>query len=170
MASETRTGETPPERLFRDSAGAALERAARLEDENKRLRHEVERLKRPGRDAVTVRTRPNIAPYLAFTTVMIASAVGALMAMSLGDSPRRIAAPVVLRHQLPPAPPAAIGPEVGDDCTSAFTYAEDGTKRYKPECLATVIGASPTDPNDCVVPYWYDVRGVKRYKQQCLRR
>src|SRR5687767_4809489 len=35
-----------PERLFRDEAGAALERVARLEEENRRLRDEVELLRR----------------------------------------------------------------------------------------------------------------------------
>lgn len=33
-----------PERLFRDDGGAALERVAQLEDENRRLRAEVDRL------------------------------------------------------------------------------------------------------------------------------
>lgn len=157
----------PPERLFRDSAGAALERAARLEDENKRLRQEVELLRRPGRDAVTVRTPRSIAPYLAFTTVMVAAAIGALMAMSLRP-PRP--APAVLHHNLPATPPGVGARLVEDDaCASPFTYDEDGRKLYKPECLAKVIGASPTNPNDCAVPYWYDGKGVKRYKSQCLR-
>ena len=35
----------PRERLFRDETGAALERASRLEDENRRLRAEIDRLR-----------------------------------------------------------------------------------------------------------------------------
>jgi hypothetical protein len=117
----------------------------------------VERLRHHSRDATTVRPsrNRNIAPYLGFATMTIATAVGALMAISLHEPPRP---PPAVIH-LPPvtAPPVHTVPPV----TASEPLSDQP---------GTVIGASPVDRSDCAAPYWYDARGIKRYKHHCLHR
>jgi uncharacterized small protein (DUF1192 family) len=52
------------ERLFRDDAGAALERVACLEEENARLRAEIERLRAGASRSTPLRGGPNAATEL----------------------------------------------------------------------------------------------------------
>ena len=151
-------GENAPERLFRDDGGAALERAARLEDENRELRAEIARLRRPGRDADTVRTtRPTGQPrfflvgfLLAMAAFGFALVLGGIRHTSL--APRR--APAVRVIPADPVPrPAPVLIELPPPATTG-----------------TVLGSSAAAEDDCTQPYWYDARGVKHYKRQCLTR
>ena len=151
-------GETPPERLFRDDGAAALERAARLEDENRQLRAEIAQLKRPGRDADTVRTtRPTGSPrfflvgfVLAMTTFGFALVLGTFRHAS--SPPRRANAVRVI-----PADPVPVAAPVPVE--------------LPPPATGTVLGTSSASAaDDCTRPYWYDGRGVKHYKKHCLTR
>src|SRR5689334_616510 len=79
--------ENPRERLFRDDAGAAIERATRLEEENRSLRAEVDRLRRaPGRPASTTRTRPRLHQYAILATAGAIFGVGYAL-FALGPEP-----------------------------------------------------------------------------------
>lgn len=147
-------GENAPERLFRDDGGAALERAARLEDENRRLREEIDRLKRPGRDADTVRTtRPAANPRFFLVGFLLAMAAFGF-ALVLGGirhtspAPRRAPAVRVIPADPVPVPvPVELSP---------------------PAATGTVLGTSAAAEADCTQPFWYDARGVKHYKKHCL--
>jgi hypothetical protein len=72
----------PRERLFRDDAGAALERITRLEEENRRLRAELER-----RDAPAVkRLTPRLLGVLGgISLLLVATGVCAAVVASGND-------------------------------------------------------------------------------------
>src|SRR5690348_6925224 len=63
------------ERLFRDDIGAALERVSRLEEENRRLRAEVERLERGTEPRPTRRRPPTTVLVAALSTVLMSAMV-----------------------------------------------------------------------------------------------
>lgn len=82
--------------LFRDNEGAAVERAARLEEENARLRAELARRDRPA-PAVPPPRRPAslVAPMIAVVVVMFAvGVVGAMLVVARGRGGPVAVAPV----------------------------------------------------------------------------
>lgn len=140
----------PKERLFRDDAGAALERVARLEEENARLREEVERLKRSRVEVCTFRLRPVSAASCVSRMVLTTS--GAVLGMALvvavfGRSARRPAPPPVPIATYVPVPPTPI------------VYSP-------PRTTAT----APAEKRPCAVPCVDGADGIKRYKTECLGR
>ena len=170
-----------PERLFRDEHGAAIERIARLEDENRQLRAEVDRLTN-GDPSETPASpslgcgRPPMAASLA--AVVIALTTTAIMTMSVSARrschPRRATV-----HRVAPrvaaGSPVLLGPQARD-CTVPYVVDARGTKHYRPECLGAERATAPTvlDPtgaDECSTPWVYDAAtGEARYKDQCLGR
>jgi len=155
--------EKAPERLFRDDGGAAIERVARLEDENRQLRAEIARLKRPGRDAPTVRTRLRPSETVLLAVMLVTGLagifvfVGTVARVRDRDAAYPPAAPTLRPRIVSADPPPRVPPvdEVGP------TYASPP---------GTIIGASPLPSSGCTPPFWYDARGVKHYKERCLAR
>lgn len=139
-----------PERLFRDDAGAAFERAARLEQENQELRAEIRRIKRPD-EAPTLRTRKPAKPHPAFFVFGALGGIGlafGVLAATSGFGADRVPserfstlpAPV----QTAPAPPGLIG------------------------ASPMPVAATTAEAVDCETPFTYDEQGIKHYKQQCI--
>lgn len=137
----------PPERLFRDDAGAALERAAHLEHENQQLRAEIARMRepgnpRPGRDATTVRTNRFPLRYAALGSMTAMVVIGAAMMVFASrpapPHPVVMQRPLVLPSpQITPAPTLAVAPAPveEDDCTTPYTYDDQRVKHYKLQCI-----------------------------------
>ena len=156
--------EKPPERLFRDDGGAALERVAQLEDENRELRARLSELERPRRDVDTVRTRPlrggtGVLFLVGFTLAMGASVLALFVGAAHRPRPQRPHAPpvqVVLNAD--PAPTVYVSPGV------------DLRAQAAQQPTGTILGTSPEPESDCTKPYWYDERNVKHYKKHCLAR
>src|SRR6185437_14286208 len=93
----------PRERLFRDDAGAALERVARLEQENQELRSALDRLQRSGRETPTVRVPKARVPQALLGLSLGLMMLGSLIvAASLRPDPRP-------QRYHPPPPPALLG-------------------------------------------------------------
>jgi hypothetical protein len=161
-------GEKAPERLFRgsrvfrDDGAAALERVARLEDENRQLRAELSRLERPARDAETVRTRtPHGNEKIFLGGFLAATGMFGVALMTFGAArhpthPRRAPAVVVV-----PADPVPLA------TTAEAVPAIDGRVGSRNRA-GTVLHTAPAPGADCTVPFWYDERGVKHYKKHCL--
>jgi hypothetical protein len=151
----------PPDRLYRDAGGAALERAARLEDENRRLRAEVERL-RVGAgggdgngDPRTVDAegadhpgRPRVAAtYLAVATATMA----VLLASAMTVRTRHVHYVHVDRG--------------GHTASSGIAIVRPPSPLPAP----VVIGASPSQSDEsCTPAYVVDERGVRHYKAHCM--
>jgi hypothetical protein len=125
----------PPERLFRDDAGAALERVHRLEQENQALRAEIEGFKAG---------RPSPVP-LAYRIGTLAlsvatMAVGATLTFA-GDPARPQCEPPPVyvspppTFTVPPPPPAVYHPDL-NDCTIPYWYDAQNVKHYKAGCLS----------------------------------
>jgi hypothetical protein len=183
-----------PERLFRDDGGAALERAARLEDENRELRAEIERLRaspedRPAPPRATVRADERTALALVLTVTTVLISLGATIGFRRHHHARM---PRAATHMNPgiaitPAPPPlpVTAPEIdvtrADNCSVPYFYDDSGMKQLRPECLdmrkvtrrvrphhPVVDGVEGAD--DCSVPYFYAADGHKRYKRHCFDR
>lgn len=120
-----------PERLFRDETGAALERVAELEDENARLRAEIERLRNA---SSTVRVVPRSpSPWVILGMAAAPAFVGiVLIAASLAQPtpPPRVESPPP-----PRAPRVAKIQAAKPECAVPYYVDRDGVKRYKPACL-----------------------------------
>lgn len=158
----------PQERLFRDDGGAALERAARLEDENRRLRAELERLRRAGHDDLPTGRIPPAPGFSAFVVGVVCgtACLGIAVAFLSGTGHTRRArvrpaTPVPTYTVHHPAPPVMPQP--------AFTASFDDPL---PPSKPTVIKVSPVrramDPA-CDPPYAVGRDGVKRYKEECFK-
>lgn len=122
------------ERLFRDADGAALERVARLEDENRQLRAELERL--------AAAREPNRAPrgHLSGRFFLLA------MALPFGMLSLIMAAGAARHQRCPAAGSPAYGVEVvgprhrfpsasADPCAPPYVYDGHGLRHYKRECI-----------------------------------
>jgi hypothetical protein len=145
------------ERLFRDASGAAVERAAQLEDENRALRAEVERLRLvAGEPAPPPRGRADERVLAGLLGGMLALFVGAAAMISRphGHCPSaRGVATVRLTPGVAIAPlddraprPSVIpveGPVTrtlprskdGAECNPPYTISPDGHRRYKLSCI-----------------------------------
>lgn len=139
-----------PERLFRDEAGAALERAARLEEENQQLRAEVARLRagalpRSAREATTVRTSQQGA-LRTLLLVTVGLCFAGTMATMRASRPCRSSSAGFPGIAVAPARPVPMTPPT----------------------LAVPVATPAPDDTDCSVPYTYDEHLVKHYKARCL--
>lgn len=134
-----------PERLFRDDAGAALERIVRLEEENAALRAEIERLKLPARDGNTVRINRSTSPVVAIGVTVAGAVLGVLLAYRFAAPPRH--------SDWADLPPPVVTP------ASIATYV--------PMPTTPIVYAPAPATDSCAVPYWYDGAGAKHYKLQC---
>jgi hypothetical protein len=121
-----------PERLFRDDAGAAIERLHRLEEENRALRAELEHLRRSGPENVP-------GPYRVGTVALCIAtiAVGATLAFSTG-AVGYSAPPPPMPHidytvQAPPTTQMQMAPPPG--CNPPYYYDRDHNRVFKKECL-----------------------------------
>jgi hypothetical protein len=137
MADESR------ERLFRDDGGAALERAARLEDENRHLRSEVERLRRGPRGTEAEATRSAMTAHSFIIGVATATTCLGIALVFLTDvrPHHHHSAPAHTVWQVPTSTPHFTAPPVAQD------RAEE----------------------DCRVPYWIDASNRKHYKLACIK-
>jgi hypothetical protein len=175
------------ERLFRDEAGAALERAARLEDENRRLRAEVERLSQgPGGPGEPEFQVPEVDREVDKRLVVgvLAGALG-LASLFLAARPHHthcsaarvvrgtpgiavaplpVIAPVEPLRTAPATP--VIAPAARPGCDPPYTMS-GGVRVYKSECLGEV--AIPRlKSGDCSPPYTVNASGHRVYKAECL--
>ena len=126
----------PPERLFRDDAGAALERVARIEEENGGLRAEVERL-RHGKTTSTVRLGGRSpSPWVVLGIAAAPAFLGIVLIAASLSSPAP--PPPAVRVEVPPprAPRVAkVSSVTKPECSPPFYYDEGGHKHYKAACL-----------------------------------
>jgi hypothetical protein len=173
------------ERLFRDDAGAAIERAARLEDENRRLREELQRL-----TGTSTSTTPTPGEMLEVPSprrraddrmiaVVVLGMVTAFAGMMLGmraehscsfSSPSRRT--TVVRRPTPI--PIMVK---GEECADPYRI-DEGIRRIKPECLPgqwnltseRLQAGSPHEKKteDCAPPWVMAPDGVRRYKPGCF--
>ncbi len=99
------------EHLPRDDAGAAVERAARLEEENARLRGEIENLRRPPVKSGAPAPRSSVP--LAVTllvalvaVVVVAFGLAAFVVTRRSGPPivERVSPPIPIMTEAPPAP------------------------------------------------------------------
>lgn len=135
------------ERLFRDADGAALERVARLEDENRQLRAEVERLASAGlHDEGPPGPRPTPSHHLSGRFFLFA------MALPFGMLSLIMAAGVARHHRCP----AAVSPAYGVEVVGP-------RHRFHVEVPREVRSADP-----CAPPYVYDGHGLRHYKRECI--
>lgn len=130
------------ERLFRDDGGAALERVARLEDENRRLRAELERLRR---------SRPDPTPPAASATSLmrgraVVFGIGVATATTLFGIAIASASGVSTHH-----PPRR------------------STRQIPREARPVLAPASTADDPNCREPFWVDANRVKHYKVACIK-
>jgi hypothetical protein len=154
MSNGPTPADEPKERLFRDDAGAALERVARLEEENARLREEVERLERSRVEVLTFRPRPVSA--VSSVSLMGLTASGALLGMAL-------AVAVSSRSARRPAPPP---PTPTPMSIATYVPVPPTPIVYSPPRSMAAPPAEAEEP--CAVSYVYGAGGVKRYKTECL--
>lgn len=156
-----------PERLFRDDGGAALERVARLEDENRRLRAEIARLENGGTPP-----SPPSNPKGAATVLLLATAAAVLVGSAT------FSARVSHRHHYrPPHTPRlletpratpVVTPVNDADCTQPFWTDNDGVTHVKAHCATDTTEGDRAGRSDCTTPFWYDANGRKHYKRQCI--
>lgn len=127
------------DRMYRDEVGAAVERLESLQDENARLRAELDRLDAPKRRCARAR-------YFATVGVLFGVALAlAASGFSHGFScPHRTSSH---RHSFAPQ----------------RTQRAPDVRPRAPE-FATVTGAQM---DDCTIEYFYDGNNVKRYKPGC---
>ena len=143
-----------PERLFRDAEGAALERVARLEDENRRLRTEVERLTRqrdkPQEEDRPTHRLPSAAPHPLPGRFFV-------LAMAL---------PLTMISLL-----LAVGPRHHTRSCSPPRYGEAIAPRTFQMTPYVPLDVTPVDPNapPCAPPWVTDARGRRHYKVECIR-
>lgn len=123
------------ERLFRDADGAALERVARLEDENRQLRAEIERL--------TSDRTPEPGPPRGRSHQLSGRFFLLAMALPFGMLSLITAAGVARHHRCPAAGPAygieVVGPRhrfpTADACAPPYVHDAHGLRHYKRECI-----------------------------------
>lgn len=113
------------ERLYRDEVGAAVERLAQLEEENARLRAELERVA-PSRRAAG-RTRAAALVMVALAALLSLAGLG----LRSGCPRSRAARP----QAAPPAGMELRAIRGGDDCSLPYFYDRNGQKRLRPSCL-----------------------------------
>jgi hypothetical protein len=157
-----------PERLFRDDQGAAIERVARLEDENRRLRDELEQLRggRPIPEDLPHRAPPSPLPAAVAALIAGMLMLGGLLTTFSGHGPhRRVRPPRYTNIVVPPAQPVLTHP-ADADCADPFYTDSDGSLRVKTQCAPEAAKAGPLD--DCSTPFWVDTRGIRHYKRQCV--
>jgi hypothetical protein len=153
-----------PERLFRDDQGAAIERALRLEEENRRLRDEVARLRGRGpvHEDPTPRVPPSPLPAAVAALVAGMLMLGGLLTTFNGHGRHRRARPPRITNVVVPTGQPVLT-QVDADCADPFFTDSDGSLRVKTQCTP------PTAPaGDCATPFWVDTRGIKHYKRQCV--
>ena len=162
----------PPERLFRDEGGAAIERVARLEDENRKLRDEVERLARgeePRRPTATAML-PALVAILSATLLVggLATAIGARCNHRHVRSQR-------ISHVTPEPRQSPVATIATGDCVDDSWTDADGVDRFKFRCtpgsasqpdMANAPFKAPRD--ECSTPSWLDAAGTQHYKRQCV--
>lgn len=130
------------ERLYRDEVGAAVERLQQLEDENARLRAELDRLGTPRRAA---EAHPKTIAAL-------------MMFLAMGVSAAGVAVRSACPHRTCKNRPHTIVSQRTFKTIDARSRAQSAS----PE-LTEIRGGS-----DCSIPYYYDGSGVKRYKAACI--
>lgn len=136
------------ERLFRDADGAALERVARLEDENRQLRAEVDRLTAASaHEEGPPRPRSRPSQHLSGRFFLFA------MALPFGILSLIMAAGVARHHRCPAARSPAYGVEVVGP-----------RHRFHVEVPREVRSAD----DGCAPPYVYDGHGLRHYKRECI--
>ena len=163
-------GGQAPERLFRDDGGAALERVAQLEDENRHLRARLAQLERTRGQADTVRVRaPAGTPKFFFAGFILMTGVTGILTMLFGvarpPSPRRAPAVFVvpaetapMTFRAVPAIPVQAAAKNGDPASMRLPRA------------GTLVGPPATVDDECDVPNERDLRGVKHYEKHGLAR
>lgn len=126
------------EHLYRDEVGAAVERLAQLEEENARLRGELDRLTGPKKAAAHARLTAALMVFMA----------GALSLAGVG-----------LGSECPEHAAAAK--------RARFVASQRTQKIIDTRSRATEFRVI-RDGDDCATPYYYDANGVKRYRASCL--
>jgi hypothetical protein len=128
--------EDRPERLFRDDAGAAIERVAQLEEENAQLRAEVNRLRdlREVKGSSTVRIGARSpSPWVVLGIAAAPAFLGiVLIAASLSSS---TPPPARVENPPPRAPRVAKVSAAKPECSPPYFYDSSGVKHYKASCL-----------------------------------
>ena len=131
------------DRGYRDEIGAAVERLEALQEENERLRGELERLDEPKRREARRRaSRVGILLLGMVVGVTFTGAVSHRMARphhshphrSSFSSQRTMRAPDVRTRAQELTPIRA-----GDDCSLPYYYDRNNVRRYKPSCLADTV-------------------------------
>lgn len=122
------------ERLFRDADGAALERVARLEDENRQLRAEIERL--------TADREPEPGPPRGRSHHLSGRFFLLAMALPFGMLSLIMAAGAARHHRCPAHAIEVVGPRhrlpsasAADACSPPYVYDAHGLRHYKRECI-----------------------------------
>lgn len=131
------------DRGYRDELGAAAERLEALQEENDRLRAELDRLDEPQR--AEARRRSSRVGMLLLGMVFgvtFAGAVSHRMARPHHTHPHRNAfAP---QHTMRAPDVRTRAPELtpirfGDDCSLPYYYDRNNVRRYKPSCLVDSV-------------------------------
>ena len=119
------------ERLFRDAEGAALERVARLEDENRRLRAEVDRLSAQQGVARhgTALGHPLPGRFIVLAMALPLGIVSLLLAVGPRHHPRACPSMSPRSFQVTPYAPLPA------TCTQPYSVDARGGRHYAPECL-----------------------------------
>jgi hypothetical protein len=145
------------ERLFRDEAGAALERVAALEDENRRLRAEVERLANSAEIRETALSCGNVPGNVPVPNgrSAVAGMVTASLAVLFASSLSLFGGRHVHHEHVHPRLHDAMNPGV------ALTMPPAGPAPTMP----SVIEVAPRTLSECVT---VDAEGHKHYKRECL--
>ena len=142
-----------PERLFRDDAGAAGERAARLEEDNRRLRSEVERLRRsPPRIESTSHGGPHGVGLTAQAFVVGVATATTCLGLALVF----LAEPATRhRHRIHPT-------------QHRQSLSIGAAPRARASVERPSVAPVRTADENCKSPFWIDDRGRKHYKIACL--
>lgn len=133
------------DRGYRDEIGAAVERLESLEEENARLRAELDRLDEPKR--IEARRRSTRVGMLLLGIVFGVTFTGAVSHLTrpAGHShfhrrshsyrhsfvPQHTAPSPVVRERAPELAPI----RYGDDCSIPYYYDRNNVRHYKPSCL-----------------------------------
>lgn len=132
------------EHLYRDEVGAAVERLTQLEEENARLRAELDALVAPQKAAAQAR----------FTAVGMVLLAGLLSAAGVG-----------MRAGCPHEATSKHTHFVGSQRTASAFDARARAARHAGTEFHEIRGG-----DDCATPYYYDSNGVRQYRTACLRR
>ena len=187
----------PRERLFRDDTGAALERASRLEDENRRLRAEIDRLRHgPPYGPAFGEPPPDLGTPRRSDDRVIAAVVLGMVTLFAGVT--LAARPHTGRYSCGARHPASFafqsnpgvavgGPSVTgsdrvrhgspDPCAEPFVLADGMSLAVKAECIhpGSTLAHEPEAADarsgkpGCDPPYTVDQGGHRRYKLECIR-